>query len=64
MAPDEMRFVALGTGMPNARSKQAAACFRVEVGSGDKFIFDVGLGCAERIAAMQISISIAWTFSR
>ena len=27
LAPDEMRVVALGTGMPTIRPKQAAACF-------------------------------------
>jgi ribonuclease Z len=54
LQPDEMRIVACGTGMPNARPKQAAACFLVELGNGDKFIFDIGLGSAERIAAMQI----------
>ncbi len=54
LAPDEMRVVACGTGMPNARPKQAAACFLVELGNGDKFIFDAGLGCAERISAMNI----------
>jgi ribonuclease Z len=54
LAPDEMRVVACGTGMPNARPKQAAACFLVELGNGDKFIFDAGLGCAERISAMKI----------
>ena len=43
LAPDEMRVVALGTGMPNARPKQAAACWLVELGNGDKFIFDLGL---------------------
>jgi ribonuclease Z len=54
LGPDEMRVVACGTGMPNARPKQAAACFLVELGNGDKFIFDAGLGCAERVAAMKI----------
>ncbi len=54
LAPDEMRVVACGTGMPNARPKQAAACFLVELGNGEKFIFDAGLGCAERISAMMI----------
>ena len=54
LGPDEMRVVACGTGMPNARPKQAAACFLVELGNGDKFIFDAGLGCAERISAMKI----------
>ncbi len=54
LGPDEMRVVACGTGMPNARPKQAAACFLVELGNGDKFIFDAGLGSAERISAMKI----------
>lgn len=54
LAPDEMRITACGTGMPNARPRQAAACFLVELGNGDKFIFDIGLGSAERISAMQI----------
>jgi ribonuclease Z len=49
-----MRVIACGTGMPNARPKQAAACFLVELGNGDKFLFDIGLGSAERISAMQI----------
>jgi ribonuclease Z len=54
LVPDEMRVIACGTGMPNARPKQAAACWIVELGNGDKFIFDIGLGSAERISAMKI----------
>jgi ribonuclease Z len=54
LAPDEMRIVACGTGMPNARPKQAAACWLVELGNGDKFIFDIGLGASERISAQLI----------
>ncbi len=54
LASDEMRVVACGTGMPNARPKQAAACWLVELGNGDKFIFDIGLGSAERISAQMI----------
>ncbi len=54
IGPDEMRVVACGTGMPNARPKQAAACFLVELGNGDKFIFDIGSGSAERLSAMKI----------
>ena len=34
LGPDEMRIVALGTGMPSARPKQAAACWLVELGNG------------------------------
>ncbi|MGI9243996.1 MAG: guanitoxin biosynthesis MBL fold metallo-hydrolase GntH [Verrucomicrobiales bacterium] len=54
LGPDEMRITACGTGMPNARPKQAAACFLVELGNGDKFIFDIGTGSAERISALKI----------
>ena len=54
LKPDEMRITALGTGMPSARPKQAAACFLVELGNGDKFLFDIGSGSHERIAAQKI----------
>lgn len=51
---NEMRVIACGTGMPTARPAQAAACFLVELGNGDKFLMDIGAGSAERIAALQI----------
>jgi len=54
LGPNEMRVIALGTGMPNARPKQAAACWLVELGNGDKFLFDIGTGSAERLSAMKI----------
>ncbi|MEE9159170.1 MAG: guanitoxin biosynthesis MBL fold metallo-hydrolase GntH, partial [Gammaproteobacteria bacterium] len=54
LAADEMRVIACGTGMPNARPKQAAACWLVELGNGDKFLFDIGSGSAERISALKI----------
>lgn len=54
LKPDEMRIVACGTGMPTTRSAQAAACFLVELGNGDKFLFDIGSGSAERISSLQI----------
>jgi ribonuclease Z len=54
LGPDEMRITACGTGMPNARPKQAAACWLVELGNGDKFIFDIGTGSAERLSALGI----------
>jgi ribonuclease Z len=54
LGPEEMRVVACGTGMPNARPKQAAACWLVELGNGDKFIFDIGTGSVERLSAMKI----------
>ncbi len=49
--PDEMRVVALGTGQPSSRPKQASACWLVELGNGDKFLFDLGSGFHVRIAA-------------
>jgi ribonuclease Z len=54
LAEDEMRVIACGTGMPTTRAAQAAACFLVELGNGDKFIFDIGAGAAERLSSLQI----------
>jgi len=54
LGPDEMRIVCCGTGMPSVRPKQAAACFLLELGNGDKFLFDIGSGSHERIAAQKI----------
>jgi len=54
LEPNEIRVTACGTGMPNARPKQAAACWLVELGNGDKFLFDIGTGSAERISALKI----------
>ncbi len=54
LGPDEMRLIACGTGMPTARPKQAASCWLLELGNGDKFLLDVGTGSNERIAATQI----------
>jgi len=54
LAPDEIRIIACGTGMPTPRPAQAAACFLMELGNGDKFIFDIGAGATERLFALQI----------
>ena len=56
LGPDEMRVVACGTGMPNARPKQAAACWLVELGNGDKFLFDIGLGSARAALGAEDSL--------
>ena len=56
LAPDEMRVTALGTGMPMPRLKQAAASFLVELGNGDKFIFDMGEGSYERLMSLGIPL--------
>ena len=44
LAKDEMRIVALGTGMPNQSPSNVAACFLVELGNGESFLFDLGTG--------------------
>jgi ribonuclease Z len=54
LGPNEMRIISLGTAMPFQRPAQAAPSFLVELGNGDKFLFDIGTGAAERLAALQI----------
>ena len=56
LGPDEMRVIACGTGMPIPRLKQAAACFLVELGNGDKFVFDMGEGSYERLSALEMPL--------
>jgi len=51
---DEIRLFACGTGMPAARRDQAATCWLVEVGNGEKFIFDIGSGSMPNLAALMI----------
>ncbi len=54
LEPDEMRVVACGTGMPSARHGQAATCFLVELGNGDKFLFDIGAHSMGNVASLMI----------
>lgn len=54
LGEDEIRLVALGTGMPAARRSQAATCWLVELGNGDKFLFDLGTGANANMAALMI----------
>jgi ribonuclease Z len=56
LAPDEMRVITCGSGMPMPRLKQAAACFLIELGNGEKLIFDMGTGSMERIYALGIPL--------
>ena len=50
----EIRIFAAGTGLPAARRGQAATCFLIECGNGDKFFFDIGTGSMANIAALMI----------
>ena len=54
LGKDEIRLIALGTGMPSARRSQAATCWLVELGNGDKFLFDIGTGANANMAALMI----------
>lgn len=54
LAEDEIRIIACGTGMPDARRLQASACFLVELGNGDKFVFDLGTGAMRNINSLMI----------
>lgn len=51
---EEMRVVALGSGLLSTGMEQSAPCFLVELGNGDNFLFDVGSQCHNRIAAQKI----------
>ena len=53
LAKDEMRIVALGTGMPNQSPSNVAAAFLVELGNGESFLFDLGTGSTDRLAGLE-----------
>ena len=50
----EMRIIACGTGMPILRKSQAATCFLVELGNGDRFLFDIGSESAANVGCLDI----------
>ena len=56
LGADEIRVIACGSGMPMPRSKQAAACFLIELGNGEKFVFDLGTGSFTTIYALGIPL--------
>ncbi len=58
LKPDEIRIVACGTGLPAARRGQAASCFLIELGNGDKFLFDIGSGSMANIASLMIPMDM------
>ncbi len=54
LASDEMRVIALGTGLPTPLTKaQKSSNFMVELGNGDIFLFDCGTGSVENLFAIQ-----------
>jgi ribonuclease Z len=56
LGPDEIRVIACGSGMPMPRTKQAAACFLIELGNGDKFVFDLGTGAFTTLYSLGIPL--------
>ncbi|MCP4384412.1 MAG: MBL fold metallo-hydrolase [Hyphomicrobiales bacterium] len=54
LGEEEIRLFACGTGLPATRRDQAATCWLVELGNGDKFLFDVGTGSMVNVAALMI----------
>jgi ribonuclease Z len=54
LAADEMRIIALGTGRPFLRPAQANAGWLIELGNGDKFMFDFGFGTQMRFGGLEI----------
>ncbi len=54
LGKEEIRLFACGTGLPAARRDQAATCWLVELGNGDKFLFDIGTGSMVNVAALMI----------
>ena len=44
LGADEMRITALGTGMPNQTKAAVSISYLVELGNGNNFLFDMGLG--------------------
>ena len=54
LAANEMRVIALGTGRPFVRRAQANTSWLVELGNGDKFVFDFGSGSQSNFTALEI----------
>lgn len=54
LGPNEMRIVALGTGRPFQRRSQANASWLIELGNGEKFVFDFGFGSQMNFTALEI----------
>ena len=57
LGSDEMRITMLGTGMPNVTKNQASISIFVELGNGDKFLFDLGGGSFTNLMALRPDFS-------
>jgi ribonuclease Z len=57
LGTDEMRITALGTGMPNQTKAAVSISYLVELGNGDKFLFDMGSGALGNLFSMRPDFS-------
>jgi len=57
LGADEMRITALGTGMPNQTRKAVSISYLVELGNGDKFLFDMGMGSMGNLFSLRPDFS-------
>ena len=57
LGDDEMRITALGTGMPNQTKAAVSISYLVELGNGDKFLFDMGLGSMANLFSLRPDFS-------
>jgi ribonuclease Z len=57
LGPDEMRITALGTGMPNQTRAAVSISYLVELGNGDKFLFDAGSGMLANLFSLRPDFS-------
>ena len=55
---DEMRVTCIGSGNPPVRRAQAATGWLVELGNGEKFVFDVGGGTVQNLWSLVIHPSL------
>ena len=49
----EMRLTALGTGMPNQTRAAVSIAYLLELGNGDKFLFDMGSGSLANLFSLR-----------
>ena len=57
LGPAEMRITALGTGMPNQTKAAVSIAYLVELGNGDKFLFDIGMGAMGNLFSLRPDFS-------
>ncbi len=58
LAVNEMRLTAVGSGNPPVRRGQASTSWLVELGNGDKFIFDAGGGTVPALWSLRIPLGL------